>query len=159
MKLHMDQAEALEHVTPFLFVGNNRYQTSGLEIGTRSRLDSGQLWVCTAPRTNRQNFVQLALKTLVGRDTDQDLSAFEVKEIWVQPGTPRVNVSTDCDLIVIQRVWSADELLLTNSIATFVRHASTGRVASSRISSAIYFELKSLQTRSTGATKLMQQIR
>ena len=59
MKLHMDQAEALEHVTPFLFVGNNRYQTSGLEIGTRSRLDSGQLWVCTAPRTNRENFLQL----------------------------------------------------------------------------------------------------
>ena len=82
----MDQAEALEHVTPFLFVGNNRYQTSGLEIGTRSRLDSGQLRVCTAPRTNRQNFVQLALKTLVGRDTDQDLSAFESKEILVQPG-------------------------------------------------------------------------
>ena len=101
----MDQAEALEHVTPFLFVGNNRYQTAGLEIGTRSRLHSGPLWVCTAPRTNRQNFVQLALKTLVGRDTDQDLSAFEVKEMWVQPGTPRVNVSTDCDLIVIQRVW------------------------------------------------------
>ena len=49
-------------------------------------------------------FVQLALKTLVGRDTDQDLSAFEVKEMWVQPGTLRVNMSTDCDLIVIQRV-------------------------------------------------------
>ena len=97
----MDQAEALEHVTPFLFVGNNRYQTAGLEIGTRSRLDSGQLWVCTAPRTNRQNFVQLALKTLVGRDTDQDLSAFEVKEIWVQPGTPRVNVSTDGEVSVM----------------------------------------------------------
>ena len=29
MKVHMDEAEALEHVTPFLFVGNNRYQTSG----------------------------------------------------------------------------------------------------------------------------------
>ena len=101
MKLHMDQAEALEHVTPFLFVGNNRYQTAGLEIGTRSRLDSGQLWVCTAPRTNRENFVHLALKTLFGRDTDQDLSAFEVKEIWVQPGTPRVNVSTDGEVCVM----------------------------------------------------------
>jgi diacylglycerol kinase family enzyme len=88
MKVHMDQAEALEHVTPFLFVGNNRYQTAGLEIGTRSRLDSGQLWVCTAPRANRQNFVRVALRTLVGRETDQELSAFEVKEISVQPGTP-----------------------------------------------------------------------
>ena len=45
--------------------------------------------------------MQLALKTLVGRDTDQDLSAFEVKEILVQPGTPRVNVSTDGEVSVM----------------------------------------------------------
>ena len=51
MKLHMDQAEALEHVTPFLFVGNNRYQTAGLEIGTRSRLDSGH---CGCARRDAQ---------------------------------------------------------------------------------------------------------
>ncbi len=49
IEAHMDRAGALERVTPFLFVGNNRYETSGLEIGTRARLDSGRLWVCTAP--------------------------------------------------------------------------------------------------------------
>ena len=38
---------------------------------------------------------------------------------------------------------AADELALTNSIATFVRHASTGRVAFRRVSSSIYFDLKS----------------
>jgi len=101
IKVHMDQAEALEHVTPFLFVGNNRYQTSGLEIGTRSRLDSGQLWVCTASRTDRQNVLRIALRTLVGRATDQELSAFEVNEIWVQPGTERVNVSIDGEVSVM----------------------------------------------------------
>ena len=101
IKVRMDQAEALEHVTPFLFVGNNRYQTTGLEIGTRSRLDAGRLWVCTAPRTNRQNFARIALSTLVGRATDQELNAFEVNEIWVQPGTPRVNVSTDGEVSVM----------------------------------------------------------
>jgi diacylglycerol kinase family enzyme len=101
MKVHMDQAEALEHVTPFLFVGNNCYQTAGLEIGTRSRLDAGQLWVCTAPRSNRQNVARIALRTLVGRGTDQELNAFEVNEIWVQPGTPRVNVSTDGEVSVM----------------------------------------------------------
>ena len=35
INVHLDRAEAFEHVTPFLFVGNNRYQTSGLQIGTR----------------------------------------------------------------------------------------------------------------------------
>ena len=38
---------------------------------------------------------------------------------------------------------AADELALTNSIATFVRHASNGRIAFSRVSGSIYFDLKS----------------
>jgi L,D-transpeptidase YcbB len=37
---------------------------------------------------------------------------------------------------------AADELTLTNSVLTFVRHASTGRVAFSRVSGSIYFDLK-----------------
>ena len=37
---------------------------------------------------------------------------------------------------------AADELILTNSIAVFVRHASTGRVAFARVSAAIDFDLK-----------------
>ena len=97
--VHALQPGASEPRTPI--VGNNRYQTAGLEIGTRSRLDAGQLWVCTAPRTNRQNFARIALSTLVGRATDQELNAFEVNEIWVQPGTPRVNVSTDGEVSVM----------------------------------------------------------
>jgi len=101
LKVHMDQAEALEQVTPFLFVGNNRYETAGLRIGTRSNLNSGLLWVCTAPRADRQNFARVALRALVGRATNQELNVIEVKEIWVQPGTARVNVSTDGEVSVM----------------------------------------------------------
>jgi murein L,D-transpeptidase YcbB/YkuD len=38
---------------------------------------------------------------------------------------------------------AADELALTNSVVTFVRHAGTGRVAFSQVSGSIYFDLKS----------------
>ena len=101
MKVHMDQAEALEQVTPFLFVGNNRYQTSGARIGTRSKLDSGRLWVCTAPTSSRRNVISVAMRTLVGRATDQELNAFETKELLVEPGTARVNVSTDGEVSIM----------------------------------------------------------
>ncbi len=101
MKVHMDQAEALQHVTPFLFVGNNRYQTSGAHIGTRSKLDLGRLWVCTAPTSGRRNIVSVAMRTLVGRATDQELNAFETEELWVEPGTARVNVSTDGEVNIM----------------------------------------------------------
>jgi L,D-transpeptidase YcbB len=36
---------------------------------------------------------------------------------------------------------AADELALTNSVATFLRHASTGRIAFSRVSGSISFDL------------------
>src|SRR5579862_2386163 len=101
IKVRMDQADALEHVTPFLFVGNNRYQTSGLHIGTRSRLDLGRLWVCTAPTLGRRHVVPIAMRTLAGGATDQELSAFEAQELWVEPGTVRVNVSTDGEVSVM----------------------------------------------------------
>ncbi|MGD0150795.1 MAG: diacylglycerol kinase family protein [Xanthobacteraceae bacterium] len=101
IKVHMDQADALEHVTPFLFVGNNRYQTSGLHIGARSRLDLGRLWVCTAPTVGRRHVMSIAMRTLAGGATDQALSDFEAQELWVEPGTARVNVSTDGEVSIM----------------------------------------------------------
>jgi diacylglycerol kinase family enzyme len=101
MRVHMDRAEALEHVTPFLFVGNNRYQTSGAHVGTRSKLDLGRLWVCTAPASGRQHVISVAMRTLAGRATDQELNASETEELWVEPGTARVNVSIDGEVSIM----------------------------------------------------------
>jgi diacylglycerol kinase family enzyme len=84
-----------------LFVGSNRYQTSGLGIGTRSRLDSARPWVCTAPRAGHRHVLRIALKALIGRETEGELNAFETKELWVDPGTPRANVSTDGEVSVM----------------------------------------------------------
>ena len=41
------------------------------------------------------------MRTLVGRATDQELNAFEAEELWVEPGTARVNVSTDGEVSVM----------------------------------------------------------
>ena len=101
MRVHMNQTEALEQVTPFLFVGNNRYETAGLHMGTRSRLDSGRLWVCTASGSGRRHVLPIGMRTLLGRATDQDLNAFETEALWVEPGTARVNVSTDGEVSIM----------------------------------------------------------
>jgi murein L,D-transpeptidase YcbB/YkuD len=37
---------------------------------------------------------------------------------------------------------AADELMLTDSVLSFARHASTGRVAFSRVSASVYYDLK-----------------
>ena len=95
VKLHMSEADALARLTPFLFVGNNKYEVAGLEVGRRMSLTSGRLWVCTAPRAGRRNLIGMAWRTLTGRVSDHELNAIEVEEIWVEAATPRINVSTD----------------------------------------------------------------
>ena len=101
VKVHMDKEQALEHVTPFLFVGNNKYEIAGLKIGTRKSLDSGRLWVCMAPHADRRNRLRIALSALVGQVTDDELNAFEAEKISVDPGTLRVNVSTDGEVSIM----------------------------------------------------------
>jgi diacylglycerol kinase family enzyme len=95
VRLHLSEAEALARLTPFLFVGNNRYQIAGLEIGRRVSLSSGRLWVLTAPRATRRELIRMAWRTLMSRMSEQELSAMEVQEFWVDPRTPRINVSMD----------------------------------------------------------------
>ena len=101
MKVHMGGEEALERLTPFLFVGNNRYRTAGFQMGTRPRLDSGRLWICTAPTKHQLNIVHVALKILTGREKDLELNSFEAEELYVEPGTARINVSTDGEVSVM----------------------------------------------------------
>ena len=101
VKLHMTEAEALARLTPFVFVGNNRYEVAGLEIGRRASLTSGRLWVCTAPRAGRRNLIAMAWRTLMGRVSDHELNAIEVEEFWVNPPTPWVNVSMDGEVRLV----------------------------------------------------------
>jgi diacylglycerol kinase family enzyme len=102
MNMHIGRQEALERLTPFLFVGNNRYETSGFAIGTRLRLDSGRLWICTASTGDHRSIVRAAVKIFLGRENDQDLNSFETEEIVVDPGTAQVNVSTDGEVSILK---------------------------------------------------------
>jgi len=56
--------------------------------------------LCTAP-TARRNFVRIALSAFAGRNAEE-LNAFEVAEIWVEPETGRVNVSTDGEVSLME---------------------------------------------------------
>ena len=101
VRLHVSEAEALARVAPFLFVGNNRYEVSGLEIGRRLSLNSGRLWVCMPPREGRWNLIGLAWRALAGHLSGHELNAAEVTELSVEPATPRVAVSTDGEVTLM----------------------------------------------------------
>jgi diacylglycerol kinase family enzyme len=82
--------------TPFVFVGNNRYEMSLFALGARSALDRGELSLYVARNARRWGIVRLALRALVGRlRQDRDFEALTVPEVEV--ATPRRTVRVALD--------------------------------------------------------------
>ena len=104
--LHVELDEAhsrrQSYDTPFVFVGNNRYAVSGLEIGTRAILDGSKLWVCAAPYAGRLTLIALALEAPLGFVRDADLAAFETDQTNVRMRRDHVRVATDGEVKVMQ---------------------------------------------------------
>jgi diacylglycerol kinase family enzyme len=100
--LSVDGSE-IRRQTPFVFVGNNFYEMEGFNVGTRSRLDRGELSVYLAPGARPLDLVFFALRALVGllRGT----SGFEVlrtTELTIRPRTDPVRVATDGELAMLR---------------------------------------------------------
>ena len=70
-RLHVEVRTALqpstfERATPFVFVGNNEYQLSGLELGARKTLAGGRLHVCMAPGMSRRGVARMIIAAVFG---------------------------------------------------------------------------------------------
>ena len=86
--------------TPFVFVGNNRYEMSLFSLGARSALDRGELSLYVARNARKWGIVRLALRALVGRlRQDRDFEALAVPEVEVVTAHRRfVRVALDGEL-------------------------------------------------------------
>jgi len=88
--------------TPFVFVGNNVYEMERLNIGSRARLDKGELSLYTTNRTGRLGLIRLALRALFGGlRQERDFLAFTAKELWIGTQSKRVRVALDGEVTVM----------------------------------------------------------
>ncbi|HEY6065842.1 MAG TPA: diacylglycerol kinase family protein [Thermoanaerobaculia bacterium] len=99
--LSVDGSE-IRRQTPFVFIGNNFYEMEGFDVGTRSRLDRGELSVYLAPGARPRDLVFFAIRALLGllRRT----SGFEVlrtSELTIRPRANPVRVATDGELAML----------------------------------------------------------
>lgn len=93
--LRVDGKE-LSRKTPLVFIGNNKYEMEGLNIGERRRLDAGELYLFVANRAGRVELVRLAFLALLGRlDEASGFDALMTKQISIQTRRHRTSVSTD----------------------------------------------------------------
>ena len=91
----------VEEETPFVFIGNNRYESSGLRLGERSRMDEGRLWIYLAPRATRLKLLGLALQSLIGRPVESDLRIFDAPECRVARRRKHIHVATDGEVTTL----------------------------------------------------------
>ena len=84
---------------PFVFVGNNDYALEGFEIGTRARLDAGQLNVYTTRRSSALGLLGLALRAIFRRLRQaDDFMESAVRSLRVESRRPRLLVAIDGEL-------------------------------------------------------------
>ena len=82
--------------TPFLFIGNNRYEMSGLRLGRRTSLQSGTLSIHLAQRAGRFRLLQLALNALMGRlGSTADFIVLDGQRLEISSRHATLQVATD----------------------------------------------------------------
>lgn len=81
---------------PCIFVGNNVYQFGPTALGTRERLDAGELCLFIAKPRSRASLVRLAIWSALGRlNTAKDFEAFSVRSARIEARTSRLPVARD----------------------------------------------------------------
>jgi diacylglycerol kinase family enzyme len=88
--------------TPFVFVGNNFYEMEGFDIGTRERLDRGELSAYLAPGAKPVDFLLFGLRALIGRL--RGAPGFEVlraTELRIETRGDRARVATDGEISIV----------------------------------------------------------
>jgi len=87
--------------TPFLLVGNNEYQTEGIHLGARARLNGGRLSAYLAPRVHARELPKLLALALAGRSRESHiLESFAARELQAEtPGRRSVRVAIDGEVV------------------------------------------------------------
>jgi YegS/Rv2252/BmrU family lipid kinase len=89
--------------TPMIFVGNNRYEMEGLNIGARTCLCEGELSVYLTKRTTRWGLVVLALRALFGRLRGvKDFVSLTTTEMRIVTGRKNLRVAVDGEIMELK---------------------------------------------------------
>jgi YegS/Rv2252/BmrU family lipid kinase len=102
VRLNADGRE-ISSRTPFVFVGNNKYEMENFNIGGRACLDAGQLSLYFSHHTRRLGLVGLGLRALLGRvEKAEEFVAMCTTEVSIETPRSRIRVSTDGEVIVMR---------------------------------------------------------
>jgi diacylglycerol kinase family enzyme len=102
VRLNISGQRDVATTTPFVFVGNNKYETHPPLLGQRKSLTTGLLWFCRAPHASRTRLFIAALKALTGLGSVTELADFDATECEVITGRKHIRVSVDGEVVAMQ---------------------------------------------------------
>jgi diacylglycerol kinase family enzyme len=85
--------------TAMLFIGNNRYELDPAQIGTRSSLADGKLWVLIATSQSRLAMFASLFSVLWHRENASAVTVFETRSFFVNTGKRSQKVSLDGEVL------------------------------------------------------------
>jgi diacylglycerol kinase family enzyme len=89
------EGETVLHRTPIVFIGNNRYLTGGLDLGTRESLQDGLLAIYIVKAGARRHLLRLAWRMLRRRAQHSELEVLLAKAATLEAGVARLRVALD----------------------------------------------------------------
>ena len=88
--------------TPFLFVGNNRYDMKFLHIGARPSLEGGELCAYLLKNTGRLALLRIGFLGILGLKDDRDFASLLSKEVLVRTRRRHIMISADGQLYMLE---------------------------------------------------------
>ncbi|HZI73393.1 MAG TPA: diacylglycerol kinase family protein [Gemmatimonadales bacterium] len=93
------EGETILRRTPLVFVGNNEYQMTGLQAGSRKSLTTGRLAVYVLHAERRSGLLRLAAQILLKGAEVKELDLLSVETATVETRRPLVQVALDGEVV------------------------------------------------------------
>ncbi len=85
--------------TEFVFVGNNEYELTVPQLGARTKLDGGKLWLWRLPRTGRFRGLGIAVRAMFGIEKPKAPIVLTSPELRIEMRQRNVDVAVDGEVI------------------------------------------------------------
>jgi diacylglycerol kinase family enzyme len=90
--------EKIEAITTLILVGNNEYEMSGWQIGSRQRLDAGILSLYFSRRTTKPGLTRLLFRALLPPEK-ADFVTHRTREVWIDTDRKVLKTGLDGELV------------------------------------------------------------
>jgi diacylglycerol kinase family enzyme len=88
--------------SPFVFIGNSRYEMEGTAIGRRPVMTDGRLWLYVTPESGRLDVLSLAASAILRKlEEHEKFESFQASSISLETSRRRVAIALDGEIKVL----------------------------------------------------------